>query len=581
MPQKPPASEMREEILSLRPIMRRAVFFSILTSLMSLAPMLYMLEVYDRVVNSRSYTTLLMLTVLVVGVYLMSGLLDWVRAQVARHAGVQLDQRLCQRVFDAAFETSLRNPASAGAQALSDLRTLRDFLATPALLTLLELPVALLFLILVFWMHPHLGAFALIGGLVQLLLAILLERRSRPALMEANRAHNQAISYADGSLRNAEVLESMGMLKGIHARWLQRQSRFLQLQATASDYAGTMSSISKSLLMVQRSALLGLGCWLILLGEMEGGGGKMLMGAILGGMILQPLVQVITNWSQVINVRDAYARLEELLQQVPPRGESMSLPPPQGDLKVELVTASAPGGAAPILRNVSFALPAGECLAVIGPSASGKTTLARLLMGLWPATTGKVRLDGADVYAWDKQELGPHVGYLPQGVELFDGTLAENIARFGVVDREKVEAAIRMVGLEAFVGELPEGLDSRIGEDGAFLSGGQRQRVGLARAVYGEPRFIVLDEPNSSLDEAGEAALMQLLNTLKERRSTVVIITHRPRILPAADCILLLHEGVVQAYGPRDEVLAALEKARLERLQRLGKAGLAAGQVAS
>ena len=416
-------------------------------------------------------------------------------------------------------------------------------------------------MIILFWMHPMLGWFAVLGGIVQTIIAFLTNRRTQLPLTAANKAAMAAQNYAGNSLRNAQVIESMGMLEGIHQRWMRHQREFLQQQASASDHAGGLASAAKSVQLISASGMLGLAAWLILTGDLLDAG-LMIVAMILGGKVLQPIVQLVSNWKSVVEVRGAYGRLDELLRQIPAGQEQMSLPPPKGLLSVEAVTAGAPGSPLPILRNVSFALPAGECLAVVGPSASGKTTLARLLMGLWPAMSGKVRLDGADVYAWNKSELGPHVGYLPQGVELFDGTLAENIARFGEVDIAQVEEAARLVGLDALVAELPDGYHSRIGDEGAFLSGGQRQRVGLARAIYGQPRFIVLDEPNSSLDELGEKALAGLVSFLKSRGVTIVIITHRTSILAVAERMLLLVNGAVQAYGPRDEVLAALAKAR-------------------
>jgi ATP-binding cassette subfamily C exporter for protease/lipase len=312
--------------------------------------------------------------------------------------------------------------------------------------------------------------------------------------------------------------------------------------------------------MAQASLLLGAGCWLTIKGEFPGAGGMMIVASALGGRILAPIVQVIAMWKQVVNARDAYGRLDRLLQAVPARTTGMPLPPPRGTLSVEGAVAGAPGSPTPIIRGVSFLLPAGEVLAVVGPSASGKSTLARLMVGIWPTAAGKVRLDGADVFSWNKAELGPHIGYLPQEVELFDGTLAENIARFGEIDMGKVEAAARAVGVHDAILALPQGYDTRIGDDGCFLSGGQRQRVGLARAIYGNPRFVVLDEPNSSLDEAGEIALAQTLRDLKAQDATVVVITHRTSVLAAVDRMLILLDGQVQAYGPRDEVLAALQR---------------------
>jgi ATP-binding cassette subfamily C exporter for protease/lipase len=359
----------------------------------------------------------------------------------------------------------------------------------------------------------------------------------------------------------------MGMLRDIHRRWMDKQREFLNLQAQASDTGGAFQAASKFLQNTTSSMLLGLGAWLMLRNELNGGSGMMIIASVLGGRVLAPLVQIVTQWQSVVNVRDAWGRLEQLLAGLPVRPPSMPLPPPQGNLTVEAVVATAPGTQVPILKGVAFALPPGEVLAVVGPSASGKTTLARLLAGLWPANSGKVRLDGVDVYTWDKGELGPHVGYLPQGVELFDGTLAENIARFGPVDSAKVEAAARAVGLHEMIVALPKGYDSPVGREGAMLSGGARQRVGLARAIYGDPVFVVLDEPNSSLDEAGDAALASAILQLKSRGTTFVVMTHRTSVLAVADKMLILHEGQNRAFGPKDDVLAALAKATAQASQ--------------
>jgi ATP-binding cassette subfamily C exporter for protease/lipase len=554
-------SELRQAIDALRHLFRRAALFSVVVNVLILAPTLYMLEVYERVVNSRSEMTLAMLTLAVLGAFVLMEMLDWVRAQVMDAAGLKLDARLAARVFDAIFEANLKKPGGAGTgQAMTDLRSVRAFLTSPALFALMDAPVSLLFLLLVYAIHPQLGLAAVAGAVLALAVGWLTERSTQAPLTQANAAAIEAQNHASNALRNAEVIEAMGMLGNVHRRWMERQRRFLQLQAGASDAAGGYTALSKLIQIVQGSLLLGLGAWLTLRGELAGGGGMMIVASILGGRVLAPLVQLVGAWKQVVNTRDAYARLAQLLEAMPAREEGMSLPPPRGQLTVEGVITGAPGSPLPILRGVSFALPAGEALAVVGPSASGKSTLARLLVGVWPAASGKVRLDGADVHPWNKAELGPRIGYLPQDVELFDGTLAENIARFGEAERDKVEAAARAVGLHEFIEGLPQGYDTPIGDDGCFLSGGQRQRVALARALYGEPRFVVLDEPNSSLDEAGEQALVETLRRLKAAGTTLVVITHRTSVLAAVDRMLVLHEGQVKAYGPRDEVLAALAK---------------------
>jgi ATP-binding cassette subfamily C exporter for protease/lipase len=355
------------------------------------------------------------------------------------------------------------------------------------------------------------------------------------------------------------------MLEGVHKRWMTIHRKTLKLQATASDHAGLTGAIAKSVQILQGSALLGLGCWFYLSGHFPDGGGMMIVVSILGGKVLQPLVKVVTQWRMVINARDARQRLEQFLHQFAGKPAQMPLPAPKGDLSVEGVTVHAPGtpqSQPVLLRNIEFKLPAGTVLAVIGPSGSGKTTLAKALLGLLPATAGKVRLDGIDVFARDKEQLGPHLGYLPQEVALFDGTLAQNVARLGPIDDLRLRQACQVAGLNDLVAQLPLGYDTPIGPSGAFLSGGQRQRVGLARVLYGEPIFVVLDEPYSNLDEQGEAVLLQAVRTLKQRKCTVVLITHLSSMLVVADSILVLANASVQAIGPRDEILAALAKAQ-------------------
>ena len=558
-PQTPP-SELSLAIDPLRPVLMRATMYSMVISLLALAPTVYMLEVYDRVVNSRSAMTLAMLTVVIVAAYAVMEILEKIRGALLRAAGVALDEKLSKRVYDAMFQGFLKRQVGGSMQVLNDLKLIREFLANPALFAVMEAPVALVALGLIFAINPILGWSSVVGAIAQVGVAWMTEKATRKPLMEANRSAGAAQQMAEMSLRNAHVMESMGMLDAVHARWQKKQREFLAHQAQASEGAGLWTAMSKLVQQIMGSLLLGLGAWLMLRNELNGGPAMMIIGSVLGGRVLAPLAQLVSQWSAVVNVRAGWDRLEGLLAQVPPKTRNMSLPVPKGFLSVEGLMAGAPGHPAAIVRGVQFALNPGEVLAVVGPSASGKTTLARLLVGLWPAMSGKVRLDGADIHMWDKSELGPYLGYLPQGVELLEGTLAENIARFGDVDMAQVEAAARLVGLHDLIMALPQGYNSPIGRDGTMLSGGQRQRVGLARALYGKPVFVVLDEPNSSLDEAGDAALAGAIAALKQLGTTFVVMTHRSSILSVADKILLMREGAQQAFGPRDEVLAALQQ---------------------
>ena len=426
-----PASELRQALGELSPYFRRAAWISLIASLLVLAPSAYMLEVYDRVVASRSHMTLWMLTLLVVGAFVVMEVLDWARGQLMHEASVALDQRLSSRVFTAIFEANLKRSPGGTILPMNDFRTLRDFLNTPVLIACMEAPVSLVFLLLIFAMNPLLGWTAVAAAILQTLIAWLNQRSTQPPLLAANRSAAAAQAYADGSLRNAQVIESMGMLRDIHQRWMAKQREFLKLQAQASDAGGAFQAASKFLQTTTGSALLGLGAWLVLRNELNGGSAMMIIASVLGGRVLAPLVQIVSQWQTVVNVRESWSRLDQLLATMPVRPAGMALPAPKGALVVEGLIASAPGTTVQILKGVAFELKAGEVLAVVGPSASGKTTLARLLAGFWPAISGKVRLDGVDVFTWDKAELGPHVGYLPQGVELFDGRKHRAIWRGG------------------------------------------------------------------------------------------------------------------------------------------------------
>ena len=560
-------SELRAALMQLRPFFVRAGWFSLFASVLVLAPSGYMLEVYSRVVDSRSYGTLFWLTVVVLGAYALMELLEWARAEVMRAAAQRLDAQLGARVFDAVFVARLRQVPGGTVQPLQDFAKVRDFLFSPALLAIMEAPVALLMAVLLFLISPWLGWSAVVFGIAQTLVALWNERRTKQPLMQANQKAFQAQQYADGALRNAEVIAAMGMLRATHQRWVQKQREFLNLQAQASESAGGFQALGKLLQLTLSSLMLGLGCWLFLQNELRGGSGMMIVGSILGGRMLAPLVQVVAQWQAVIGVRESWQRLEALLAAVPKDPENMALPAPRGVLQVEQLMAGAPGSPGAIVRGVAFALQPGEVLAVVGPSASGKSTLARLLVGLWPAAAGKVRLDGVDIFTWDKAELGPHVGYLPQGVELFEGTLAQNIARFGEVDMHKVRAAAEEVGVHALIESLPLGYETVVGPGGARLSGGQRQRIGLARALYGAPTLIVLDEPNSNLDDEGDAALARAITQASARGATVVVVTHRTSVLAVAHKMLVMRDGTQQGFGPRDEVLAALKQGALAARQ--------------
>lgn len=560
MTNKPPAfPELNAALLSLRRHFYAAGAFSFFVNMLMLVPSIYMLQVYDRVLSSRNETTLWMLTFLMLALYALLAALEWVRSRLLVRSGAQLEEVMNERVFTAAFENNLRRAGGNPSQALHDLTNLRQFLTGNGLFAFFDAPWAPIYLAVIFFLHPALGWFSLAGALILIFLTWVTEAATKKPLAEANTAAMKSTNFAQNNLANAEVIEAMGMLPALRRRWRERHNQHLVLQGIASDRAGVISALTKFVRLSMQSLILGLGAYYAIKGEITPG--AMIAASILMGRALAPVELLIGTWKQVVASRSAYERLGGLLHAFPARKEAMSLPAPRGDVLVEGLVAVPPGSQVAVLKGVGFGIAHGEIVAVIGPSASGKSTLARLLVGVWPPHGGKVRLDGADVYLWNKEELGPYIGYLPQDIELFDGTIAENIARFGEVDPEKVIAAAQRAGVHEMILRFPLGYDTPIGVGGAVLSGGQRQRIALARALYGDPALIVLDEPNSNLDDAGEMALVQALLQLKAAGKTVVVITHRMNILSVVDRILLLREGVAQAYGPRDQVLAALQQA--------------------
>ena len=553
-----PQQEIDGVLLGFRRAFLQVGGFSFVINMLMLVPAIYMLQLYDRVLMSRNSATLLMLTLLVLVLYVLLSMLELVRSRVLVRVGTQLDVMLSNRIFTAAFERNLQRQGGNPAQALSDLTTVRQFLSGAGIFAFFDTPWTPIFIIVAGLLHPLIGLFCLIGALILLALAWLNEMVTRKPLAEAMTHAMAAGQYANNNLRNAEVIEAMGMLGNIRRRWHERQQKFLALQALASDRSGVVMAVSKFMRITLQSLVLGLGAWLALDNVITAG--AMIAGSILMGRALAPVDQVISMWRQWIAARAAYHRLNEMLKAYPLQPDRLSLPAPRGDLLVENVTAAPPGTQRIVLKNLAFRINHGDVVGVMGASAAGKSSLARLLVGVWRPQVGHVRLDGADVSSWDKAELGPNIGYLPQDVELFDGSIAENIARFGELDSEKIMAAAQMAGVHEMILHLPQGYDTPIGVDGSGLSGGQKQRIGLARAVFGNPALVVLDEPNSNLDELGDAALVQAIKALKARGRTVVVVGHRPSTFDVMDKILVLREGALAAYGPRDDVLAALRQ---------------------
>ncbi len=560
--------------------LRRAAVFSLAGALLVLAPSAYMLEVYERVLNSRSAGTLLMLTLLVAGAIAVMSQLEWARLQVLQHAAVAFDRRIGERVFGAMFDAALARTPAGTPQAMVDLQALRDFLTSPALLAALEAPAALVLLAVLAAIHPLLAWACLGGALLQTLLAWCNDAATRPPLQAANGAATISRQEMTDAVRAAQVVQGLGMQAALRSRWLARQRDLLALQCAASDRGGVLHALGKFAQVTMGSVLIGLGAWLLMRGELPASAGLVVAASILGARAAAPLLVLLLHWRSVVQARTAWSRLSALLEAAPPRTPGLNLPRPAGALRAEQVVAAPPGAPAPVLRGISFELQPGELLVVIGPSGAGKSVLARVLAGAWPCTAGAVRLDQAEVFRWDKSSLGPHLGYLAQDVQLFEGTVADNIARFGVPEPARLHAAAHAAGLHGFIAALEQGYDTALGADGAPLSGGQRQRVALARALYGEPAFVVLDEPDASLDEAGDAALLAALQALKARGATAVVVTHRAGLLRCADKLLVLRQGQVQAFGPRDEVLRALGQPVAQRIARAA-GGLAPAAIAA
>lgn len=534
-------------------------FFSFFVNALMLVPSFYMLQVYGRVVTSGSIPTLVMLTLIMTILLGTMGSLEWVRSRIMVRLSTRLDVLLSRDLYRASFRKALDSGGmDASAQPLNDLTGLRQFLTGNGLFAFFDTPWLPVYIGVMFLFHPWYGWFAIACAIVLLVLAVVNEKLTGKAIAEANRQNIAANLHTNKTLRNAEVIESMGMLETLMGRWGERQRQVLLLQSQASDKGGMVTSFSKTFRMLSQSLILGLGAYLAV--EHEINPGLMIAGSILLGRALAPIDLMIGSWKGFISARSQYARLNDILDEQQAEPQRMSLPAPEGHVLVENLIVSAPGSKAPILRNVSFAVPAGSVVGVIGPSASGKSTLARALLGVWAPQHGVVRLDGADINNWDKRELGPYVGYLPQDIELFEGSISENIARFREVDPEKVIQAAKTAGVHEMILQLQEGYDTVIGTAGVNLSGGQRQRIGLARAIYGNPRLIILDEPNSNLDEVGERALALAIQQLKATGATVFIITHRTSILAQLDRLLVLSNGAIALYGPREKVMAELNK---------------------
>lgn len=546
-------------------------FFSLFVNTLMLVPTFYMIQVSGRVVPSSSTSTLIMLTLILTVLMITLGSLEWVRSRIMVRVSNRLDSLLGRDVYRASFKKALSSGGmDASAQSLNDLTSLRQFLTGQGLFAFFDAPWLPIYTAVMFLFHPWFGWMTVGAAAVLVVLAYLNHRYTASALTQANKQSVTATLQTTKNLRNAEVIESMGMLDTLMARWAVRQRRVLVLQSAASDKGGIITSISKTFRTWTQSIMLAMGAYLVITHQINPG--LMMAGSLLLGRALSPLDQMISSWKGFVAARVQYDRLNTTLEKLNDEPSRMALPDPEGHIQVENLVVAPPGAKLPVIRNISFVAAAGSIVGIVGPSAAGKSTLARALLGIWTPQHGTVRLDGADISAWDKQKLGPHLGYLPQDIELFEGTISDNIARFGKVDPGKVVLAARTAGVHEMILQQPDGYDTVIGSEGVNLSGGQRQRVGLARAVYDSPRLIVLDEPNSNLDEAGERALGVALQKIKETGATVFIISHRPNILSRLDRVMVLNAGVITLYGAREQVIAELAQQQAKAQQRVAPA---------
>ncbi|MCC8941319.1 type I secretion system permease/ATPase [Bradyrhizobium sp. Arg68] len=549
--------ELRQLVQTCQGYFLTAGTFSLAINLLYLAGPLYMLQVYDRVISSASEITLLMLTIALLLAFMALAGLDAVRARVLTRASIRLDRKIAARVMTAIID---RSAAAGGArsQALRDFDTFRQFVTGTGIHAIFDLPWAPIYIAVIFVLHPALGAFALGGSIILVLMALLSEWLVRLPLTESNEAAARSYSFTEMSLRNTEVVRAMGMTRGLLRRWRRDRDRMLERQVAASDRAATVQSLIRFLRLAMQSLILGLGAYLVI--ERLTTVGSMFAASILLGRALQPVEQIVGSWRSLVSARTAFLRIQELLTADPVRETGLTLPRPKGRLSVEALTFVPYGSSKPILRGVTFAIEAGEVLGVIGPSGAGKSTLARHLVGVLTPSAGAVRLDGADVSTWVRKAVGDHVGYLPQDIELFADTVAANVSRFEEGSDNEVIHAAQLAGVHEMIVRLQSGYDTQVGEGGAILSGGFRQRIGLARAVYGNPSFVVLDEPSSNLDAEGDNALADCIVQLKKRGTTVVIISHRPATISVVDKILVLREGTAEMFGPRLEIMSRLTR---------------------
>lgn len=530
--------------------------FSMIANILMLTPTIYMLQLYGRVMKSASELTLLMVTIFLIIFFVAMAFAEWLRSRVLVRAGVCLDDALNSMVFKASFEAYLKRSRQNVSESFHDLANIRQFLTANGIIAFFDTPWTPVYIGVIFFLNPFLGWISVLFTIIQLAITWQTHVISVKEIERAAESSTESIQYVQSKLRNIEPVHAMGMVSNFCNQWMQLHDKSLNKAEESLERQHRQQAFAKFVRYTMQSLTLGAGAMMVIKGEMHVG--SMIAANVLMSKALQPLDLVVASWKPFVQATAAFRRLETLLDEFPERHAGARHQDPIGEVRLESVTARVEGRQNPILDDVSVVFPAGKISVVLGPSGSGKSTLARCIVGIWPDRKGKVLLDTEPVESWNREELGPHLGYLPQDVELFDGTIAENIARFAELDSAKVIEAASATGIHEMILHFPKGYDTGIGEAGSILSGGQRQRLGLARAIYGQPAVLVLDEPNANLDDAGERSLLTALNTLRQSGKTVILITHRPSVLAVADILVTLEAGKIVHCGPRDEVLATL-----------------------
>lgn len=542
-------------------------FFSFVINMFLLAPTIYMFQMFDRVIGTRSKEALWLISLMLLVALIVSGILESIRSRILVNANNALDLMLAPYLLKKMVEGATSPEGNPNTYALRDLQTIRTFMTGQGIIQMLDVPWLPIYLVLLSFMHPMMFLVLLIATVLMLSLAIATELITKAPLAESNSANRLATRFVDSTMLNAEVVNAMGMQESLTRRWASLNDRVIILQTHASKWSGRLSAMTKTVQQIVQAMSMGVGTY-IMLGDITYSFGMIMAGGIIFGKALGPMQYVISSWRTIIDTRAAYARLDAFVKGA--GGEQpymLELPPPTGQISMEHVTFGVRSTGKILVRDVSFSLVAGDSLGIVGPSASGKSTLARLLVGAWKPQQGTIRIDGADLASWPPERLGRHIGYLPQDIELFAGSIAENIARMEEPDSEMVIEAARIAGLHEMILQMPNGYDTQIGEGGAVLSGGQRQRIGFARAIYGNPKIVVLDEPNASLDTAGETALVNAMAQLKAAGTTTIFITHNPHFINNVSKLLVMQNGALAAFGPKEWVMAQLNKATQQQAQ--------------